>query len=209
MIRVLIVDDYELIRCGVKMKLSDAPEISVIGEAKNGREALEMCQAENPDVVIMDIRMPVMDGIEATRLIKEYNKSIKVLMHTSYDEQKNIENAKESHCNGFIIKGEKLEDYVSAIKSVYCGFDLWSSDLQYLGDSVPELKEIYGSELEQLKPIEKNIIGCKVRCLSYTEMAEELNYSETYLRQVAVQLKDKLGLRSVQELAVWGARRGL
>lgn len=209
MIRIIIVDDHELIRNGVKMKLSDEPGIEIVGMAKNGSEAFELCKLERPDVVLMDIKMPLMDGLESTKLIKEYDPDIKVLMHTTFAQEENIERAKEYRCNGFIYKEDNLDDYVSAIKSVYNGFDVWGKNLLYMGSGDVEKKEFIDNNLKELKKIEIDLLKCKVRCLSYNEIAEELGYSATYVRQVAVNLKDKLGLKNVQELAVWGAKRGL
>lgn len=210
MIRVLLADDNALIRDGIRLRLRDAPEIDIVGMAGNGKEALELCKKENPDVVLMDINMPNMDGLEATRLIKEHNKDVKVLILTSHALPDNIEKAKNYRCNGFIYKEANLEDLVSVIKSVYKGFDLWSKDLLYIDRKVNISKQEFdSSELEQLTEKEIMLIKCKVKCLTYSEIAKELCYSEAYSRQLAVQLKDKLVLKNVNELAVWGAKRGL
>jgi len=210
MIKLIIVDNNALVRDGIKLRLMDAPEIEVVGMAANGKKALELCKKENPDVVLMDINMPHMDGLEATRLIKEYNRDINVLIITAYTNLENIEKAKAYRCNGFIYKEAKFEDFVSVIKNVYNGFNVWSKDLLYIDGRVNfEKKEFDNSELEQLTEKEIMLLKYKVKCLPYSQIAKKLNYSEAYIRQLAVQLKDKLGLESVNELAVWGAKRGL
>lgn len=210
MIKLMIVDDNALVRDGIKLRLRDAPEIAIVGTAGDGKEALELCKKVNPDVVLMDISMANMDGLEATKLIKEYNKDINVLIFTSYAYPENIEKAKEYRCNGFVYKETNPEDFVSVIKNVYNGLDVWSKDLLYINSRVNFQKmEFDDSELEQLTEKEIMLLKYKVKCLQYGEIAKKLNYSEPYVRQLAVQLKDKLGLKNVNELAVWGAKRGL
>ncbi|MFW6015943.1 MAG: response regulator [bacterium] len=210
MIKILIADDNPLIRDGIKMRLKQDSNIRIVGMAGNGKEALNLCTRENPDIVLLDIRMPIMDGLEATKQIKAYNSKINVVILTSYAEREYIEKAKEYKCNGFIYKESKLEDFLSVIKNVYNGFDVWTKDILYKDSSVNFVNQEFNyKELEGLSKKEIALIKCKVKCLQYSEIALDLNYSESYVRQLAVQLKDKLGLNNVNELAVWGAKRGL
>ena len=210
MIKVLIVDDISLVRDGIKMRLKDAPDIEVIGMVSDGLEAVRFCRDNIPDIVLMDIKMPNLDGIEATKLIKEANKAINIIILTSYVEPVNVRMAREYRCSGFIYKEASLEDFVSVIRNVYHGFEVWSKDiLQLEGVGSATEEEVSVKDLKNLTEKELMLIKCKVRCLQYHEIAKELNYSEAYVRQLAVQLKDKLGLQSVLELAVWGAKRGL
>lgn len=210
MIKVLIADDISLVRDGIKMRLKDAPDIEVIGMVSDGLEAVKFCRENTPDLVLMDIKMPNMDGLEATKCIKEINRDINIIILTSYVEPVNVRLAREYRCSGFIYKEASLEDFVSVIRNVHHGFEVWSKDVLYL-EGVRSTTEdsLNMNELKNLTEKELMLIKCKVRCLQYNEIAKELNYSEAYVRQLAVQLKDKLGLQSVLELAVWGAKRGL
>ncbi|MDF2512658.1 MAG: DNA-binding response regulator [Herbinix sp.] len=210
MIKVLIVDDISLVRDGIKMRLKDASDIEVIGMAADGLEAVSFCRENIPDIVLMDIKMPNMDGMEATKRIKKYNKDINIIILTSYVEPVNVRKAREYRCSGFIYKEASLEDFVSVIRNVYHGFEVWSKDILSLEGVRSSSEEVvHVNDLKNLTEKEQMLIKCKVRCLQYHEIAKELNYSEAYVRQLAVQLKDKLGLQSVLELAVWGAKRGL
>lgn len=210
MIKVLIADDNPLIRDGISLRLKDDDDIEVIGMVPNGLKAVEFCQEKEPDVVLMDINMPHMDGLEATRRIKTSDSSIKILILTSYADQENLEKARAYRCNGFIYKETSLEDFRSVIKNVHNGYDVWTSGLLNATDpSKANPSKAVSEELAVLEPKEIELIRCKVECMKYSEIAKSLNYSETYVRQLAVSIKEKLGLRNVNEIAVWGAKRNL
>jgi len=210
MIKIILVDDNELIRDGIRLRLRDVEDIKIIGEASNGVEAINLCRDSKPDVVLMDINMPYIDGLEATRQIKAINPNINILILTSYAQQENIQKAKEYNCSGVIYKEAKIEDFISIIKNVNNGYDVWTKGLLNTEVAMNVVAEpIDISQLDALGKKEIQLISCKVKCMKYSDIAIELNYSEAYTRQLAVQLKDKLGLKSVNELAVWGAKRGL
>ncbi len=205
MIKLLIVDDEALIRDSLKMRLKDAPDICVIGMASNGKEAVRMCIDLKPEVVLMDIRMPEMDGLEAAKLIKKEDPNVKILLLTSFFGPENISRAMEYSCNGFITKETKLDDFISIIRNVYKGFDVWSTDLSYrrVGQIINE------DELNKLSELEKEIVKYVTMGMKHSEIAKQLNFSEGYLRQLVMKINEKLGLQSSRDLAVWGARNGM
>ncbi len=209
MIRILVADDNALIQDGISLRLKNDNNLKIIGKVPNGLKAVEFCKNDPPDVVLMDINMPHMDGLEATKRIKDLDPTIKVLILTSYADPENLEKAKANRCNGFIYKETSLEDFRSVIRSVYNGYDVWTSGL--LQESARNAMEdgLSTEELELLEPKEIELVRCKVKCMKYSEIAQSLNYSETYVRQMAVGIKEKLGLRNVNEIAVWGAKRNL
>ena len=120
-IRVLLADDQPLIRAGLVMVITDAPDIEVIGQAGTGTEALRMVHGLRPDVVVMDIRMPGLDGIAATRRIKAEAPATKVLMLTTFDDDENVYGSLRAGASGFLLKDMALDDILAAVRVVAAG----------------------------------------------------------------------------------------
>ncbi|MFH8290735.1 response regulator [Streptomyces sp. NPDC018059] len=120
-VRVVLADDQPLVRAGLRVLMADAPDIDVVGEAGTGTEAVRLAGDVCPDVVVMDIRMPGMDGIEATRLIKEGGGSVRVLVLTTFDDDEYVYGALRAGASGFLVKDMALEDILAAIRVVAAG----------------------------------------------------------------------------------------
>src|SRR5881296_4565964 len=120
-IRVLLVDDHELVRQGVASMLAKAEDLTVVGEAKTGREAIETARRELPDIVLMDVRMPDMDGLEATRKIKEERSRTAVVMLTMHDNPTYLRDAVRAGAAGYLLKDVSKEELVDAIRQVSTG----------------------------------------------------------------------------------------
>jgi DNA-binding NarL/FixJ family response regulator len=120
-VRVVLAGDQPLVRAGLRVLMADAPDIDVVGEAGTGTEAVRLARDVRPDVVVMDIRMPGMDGIEATRLIKESGGSVRVLVLTTFDDDEYVYGALRAGASGFLVKDMALEDILAAIRVVAAG----------------------------------------------------------------------------------------
>src|SRR4030042_6437329 len=131
-IRVLVADDHTIVRDGIYSLLSMTPDIEVVGEASNGREALEMAQKLMPDVVLMDIAMPLMDGLEATRRICKDFLNIKVLVLTQYEDSEHVFSIIEAGASGFISKTAASSELASGIRSVHRGDSFLSPSIARL-----------------------------------------------------------------------------
>lgn len=129
MIKVLIVDDQHLIREGLSMMLSLYDGIHIIGEATNGQEAIQLLEYEEVDLLLMDIRMPIMDGVEATKQIKEKHPDVKILILTTFDEDEYIFEALQNGADGYLLKDISSDDLVNAIETVYMGNALLQPDI--------------------------------------------------------------------------------
>jgi DNA-binding NarL/FixJ family response regulator len=121
MIKLLICDDQSLFREALRTLLSSYPDLSVIGEAANGEEALRMVVSTSPDIVLMDLRMPVMDGVEATRRINQLGKGIKVIVLTTFDDDETIFEGLRAGAVGYLLKDVSSEKLVEAIQAAYQG----------------------------------------------------------------------------------------
>jgi len=121
MIRVLLVEDHELVRMGLSIMIDKAEDIKLVGEAENGLAGVDMAKQLSPDIILMDIGLPNIDGIEATKRIKAYNSDIKVLIFTSRDSEDDIFAAFQSGADGYIMKGASMESVHTAIRSVNDG----------------------------------------------------------------------------------------
>lgn len=121
-LKVLIVDDEALIRESLKMILELEEDIEVVGVAKNGQEALEICEVKNTDVVLMDIRMPIMDGVLATKYIKQLNKNIKIIILTTFKDDEYIKQAIKNGAEGYILKSQETDGIIETIRMVYEGY---------------------------------------------------------------------------------------
>jgi DNA-binding NarL/FixJ family response regulator len=123
-IRVMIVDDHTVVRDGVATMLGRQPDISVVGEASNGREAIDIAKSLSPDVILMDLRMPEMDGVEAMRHIREDNQEVKFIVLTTFDTDEYIFHAIEVGAKGFLLKDTSREELFEAVRAVHRGESL-------------------------------------------------------------------------------------
>ena len=129
MIKVLLADDQELIRESLGFVLGAQGDITVVGMAKNGREAIELVRSEKPDVVLMDIRMPEVDGVECTRLIKSAHPNIKVIVLTTFDDDEYVFNALRFGASGYLLKGVSVADLTNAVREVVRGGSIIAPDV--------------------------------------------------------------------------------
>lgn len=205
--KLLIVDDDSLIRDGLKMILEAEEGFSVVGTASNGQEALKMCTELQPEIVIMDIRMPVMDGVQATRLIKEQFRGIKILLLTTFKDMEYIRSAVKFGAEGYVLKSNSSESIIESIRSVYSGNVVYGKEVAgLLSDLVEKEKRLTCEELN-ITQKEYEIMGLISNGLSNKEISEKLFISEGTLRNNISVLLDKLDLRDRTQLAIFFIRK--
>ena len=212
MIRTLIVDDDNEVAVALIRNIDQRDSISVIGIALNGKEAVGLCNQLKPDVVLMDIRMPVMDGIVASKIIKERYPSIKIIMLTLFKDEGQVLHAVQDECDGYLFKGNRSEKIIGVIKNVYNGFNTFESGAQkiirnHMKSDID--KRIEDSELCKLSKREIEIVRLMTSGINNIEIAKQLHLSEGYIRNQLVIIREKLNLRNSLELVAWGAKLGL
>ena len=204
--KVLIVDDDALIREGLKILLEIEDDFQVVGTASNGQEALEMCRKEKPELVLMDIRMPVMDGVLGTKLIKSQLREIKIVILTTFKHDEYIKEALKSGAEGYILKNQPADSIIESLRAVSKGnivlerevANTLSSMLKESKKATPERLNISQREFEILKLVGEG--------LSNREIAESLNLSEGTTRNYVTGLLEKLGFRDRTQLAIFFIR---
>jgi len=196
MIKVLIVDDHPLVRHGIKTLLDVYDDIEVIGEAENGQEALEMCKKNKPDVVLMDLIMPGVNGIEATKEIMKNWSYIKVVTLTSFVDKKLIEDSLKAGAIGYVLKNISGDKLVATIRDADKGKSTLSSeasDFLILNIKKPPVADY------QLTGQEKNILACLVEGLSNKKIAQKLVLSLSTVKFHVSNILNKLGVSSRTE----------
>ena len=196
MIKVLIVDDHSLVRNGIKTILGIYDDIEVIGEAENGKEALEICGKCLPDVVLMDLVMPELNGIEATKKILESWPTIKVVTLTSFVDKKLIEDSLKAGAIGYVLKNISGENLVATIRDAEKGKSTLSSEASDF--LISNIKKPTVVEY-QLTNQEKNILGCLVEGLSNKNIAQKLVLSLSTVKFHVSNILNKLGASSRAE----------
>ncbi|MDR1808513.1 MAG: response regulator transcription factor [Propionibacteriaceae bacterium] len=216
-IKVLLVDDQSLMRMGFAMVLKAEPDIEVVGEAADGKRALAQVSALKPDVVLMDVRMPGMDGIEATRQIVAARPETKVIVLTTFDLDEYAFGALKAGASGFLLKDVRPDDLVAAIRSVAAGdaaisprvtrrmLDLFAGKLPQ--DEVAD--EPAADPLAALTPRERDVFVAVAEGLTNAEIAERLFVSETTVKTHVGNILTKLGLRDRVHVVVWAYEKGL
>ncbi len=212
--RVLIVDDQALVRAGFRMILEAEEDIEVVGDAENGVEAVERTRELRPDVVLMDVRMPELDGIEATRrLVEDGEIETKIVMLTTFDMDKYVYEALRAGASGFLLKDVPPEQLIAAIRAVASGDALLSPSITRLlieefirrpPDSVrtaPELQGMTEREVEVLRLMAQG--------LSNAEIAKELFVSDTTVKTHVGRILMKLRLRDRVQAVVFAYESGL
>ncbi len=214
MIRVALVDDQAMVRAGFRMILETEADITVVGEAGDGREAIELVERSSPDVVLMDVRMPQMDGIEATRRIAASASSARVLILTTFDLDDYVYSALRAGASGFLLKDAPAEQLVNAVRVIASGDALLAPSVtRLLIDEVsrrpavdaqsvaPGLVDLTDRELEVLRLI--------ARGMSNAEIADELYLGEATVKTHVGRVLTKLDLRDRVQAVVAAFESGL
>ena len=215
MIRVLIADDQALVRAGFKMILEAEPEIQVIGEAEDGVEAVEMIKRLKPDVALMDIRMPRLNGLEATRQIVTGNGDVntRVLMLTTFDLNEYVYEALRAGASGFLLKDVPAEQLINGIQVVARGEALLAPSItrgliEEFAKNQP-VERATPKEVEELTAREMEVFKLIARGMSNAEVAAELIVSETTVKTHVARILMKLHLRDRVQAVVYAYESGL
>ena len=214
-LRVLIVDDQALVRTGFRMILDAEEDMEVVGEAGNGKEAISEAQRLSPDVVLMDVRMPELDGIEATRrLLVGDGIETKVVMLTTFDMDEYVYEALRAGASGFLLKDAPPEQLVAGIRSVCSGEALLAPSVtrRVIEEFVrrpPEAARTAPVEIEELTPRESEVLKLIARGLSNAEIAQSLVVSETTVKTHVARVLMKLQLRDRVQAVVMAYESGL
>ena len=215
-VRVLLVDDQQLVRTGFRMILEDEAEIEVVGEAANGLEAIEGVAVLAPDVVVMDVRMPVMDGVEATRrIVAEHGDAApRVLVLTTFDADEHVLEALRAGASGFLLKDVTPPDFVKAIGIVASGDALIAPSVtRRLLDRFAQLPSgPDGGRSDRLGGVtgrEREVLGLVAQGLSNHEIAEHLTLAEPTVKTHVSHLLLKLELRDRAQLVILAYETGL
>ncbi len=216
-IRVLLVDDQPLLRAGFRMILDGEPGIAVVGECSDGEAAVADARALQPDVVVMDIRMPRLDGVQATRAItgEARDQTPRVLVLTTFDLDEYIVEALRAGASGFLLKDAPAEDLVAAIRTVARGDAVVAPSvtrrlLDMFAKHVPSANdEEESGALGLLTDREKEVLTLVARGLSNSEIAAELVVSETTVKTHVGNILTKLGVRDRVQAAVYAYESGL
>ncbi len=212
-IRVLLADDQALVRASFAMLVESARDMEVVGQARNGAEAVDMARSERADVVVMDIRMPELDGIEATRLIAADDDlaGVRVLILTTYDTDEHIVETLRAGASGFLVKDTKPAELLAAIRTVAAGESLLSpgptSRLIARVLSVPQTPVTGGPE--DLTDRERGVLALVARGLNNTEIAEALGLSPLTAKTHVSRIMGKLAARDRAQLVIIAYESGL
>ena len=214
-IRVLLVDDQQLVRTGFRMILADEEGIEVVGEAANGREAVDTAARLRPELVVMDIRMPVMDGVEATRLISASGPDApRVLVLTTFDTDEHVVEALRAGASGFLLKDVNPADFVAAIRIVASGEALIAPSvtrrlLERFVELAPSTDADRDRQIGQLTERELEVLMLVAQGLSNREIAERLVLAEPTVKTHVSHLLLKLDLRDRAQLVVLAYESGI
>ena len=194
--KVLVVDDDALIRKSLSLMLSREADITVSGSAANGAKAIEMCHAALPDIILMDIRMPEVDGIAATRRIKEQYPHVRIMMLTTFDDKPNIQQALSAGADGYLLKTDEISDIAGKLRTLMDGVGILDAEV---------LKKLTAPEspvLEQLTQRERDIIRLVAQGLTNKEIATQLFLGEKTVRNNISTIMEKLDVNNRTQLGM-------
>jgi DNA-binding NarL/FixJ family response regulator len=213
MTRVLIADDDDLMRAGLVELLSGEPEIEIVGEASTGREAVERARRLTPDVVLMDVRMPDLNGIEATGELTRAAPDTRVLILTTFEQDDYVFGALRAGASGFLLKRTRPEELIAAVRTVAAGDSLLSPSVTRLvidrmaQQPLPELAA--EDKLDELTRREREVLELIARGLSNREIATELVVEESTVRTHVKRIQMKLHLRDRVQIVIFAYETGI
>lgn len=204
--KVLIADDDIMVREGLKLLLEIEEDFEVIATAGNGQEAYELCNNLKPDIILMDIRMPVMDGVLGTKLIKRNFKDIKIVILTTFKDDEYIKEAIKSGAEGYILKNQPADTMIESLRTVYKGNFVFEKDVAESISSM--IKDVSKKDVSNFKisPREFEILQLVGEGMSNKEIADKLFISDGTVRNYVTGLLEKLNLRDRTQLAIFYIR---
>jgi DNA-binding NarL/FixJ family response regulator len=205
MIRVLIADDHGVLREGLGRIVAAEPDMELVGTAANGDDAVAACRAAPPDVVLMDLEMPVLDGIEATRRILEEEPSVAVLVLTSFSDRRRIVAALDAGAVGYLLKDASARDVVRGIRSAALG----ESPLDPRAARALLDAKARPDPLDGLSPREREVLGLLLEGLPNKLIARRLGISEKTVKSHLTSVFRQLGVTDRVQAALWAERQGL
>ena len=216
-IGVLLIDDHAVVRQGLRMFIEMQSDMLVLGEGSNGLEAVDLSTRLNPDVILLDLLMPGMDGVEATRRIMESNPHSRVLILTSFGEDDHVFPAIRAGAQGYLLKDIQPQDLVKAIRETYQGKAQLHPDVARrlmlaVSGEVPQKStkpSALPAELRELTEREREVLELIARGLTNREIAEKMVISEKTVKTHVSNLLDKLGLEDRTRAAIWALKHGL
>lgn len=211
-IKIIIADDYKIYRDGLKVGLSADENLEVIAEADNGQQLLSILETCTPDVIIMDLKMPVMDGMEATRMVRRFYPSIKILIVTMYEDEKFIIHMMEAGANGYLLKNAEPEDIRRSIHALH-------ENGYYFNDLVNKamLKrlvvknniKVYFNQDAELTDKELQVLRLICAEKTSAEIAKEMALSPRSVESIRMKLIEKIGVRNTAGLVMFAAKHGV
>lgn len=213
MISVLLADDQQLIRTGLRLIIDAEADLKVVGEASTGREAVRLAQLHNPDVVLMDIRMPEMDGIAATAELVELKIAAKIIMVTTFDPDEYVYDALLAGASGFLLKDTPADDLVAAVRIVAGGDSVLSPQvtrrlIEHFNSRARPLPAP-STSIDHLTEREQEVLLLMGRGMANSEIAEALFVSDTTVKTHVSHVLAKLGLRDRVQVVVFAYENGL
>jgi DNA-binding NarL/FixJ family response regulator len=209
MIRLLLVDDQGIIREGLRSLLEAKADLSIIGEAENGKVAVELALSLQPDVVLMDVRMPIMDGVAATRILTEQAPDIKVLVLTTFNDDEYVIQALRSGAKGYLLKDTPSNELADAIRAIHRGYTQFGPGLVEKAVSGSTALEAPPEAFTQLTPREQEVLQLIATGCSNREIAEQLYISERTVKNHVNSLLRRLNLRDRTQVAILAAKWSL
>lgn len=213
MIKVVLADDQELIRQSLGFVLNRQEDIEIVGTARNGQEALHLVEEHQPDVALLDVRMPEMDGVECTRRIKQLYPRTKVIILTTFDDDEYIYDALRYGATGYLLKGVSVDRLTEAVREAAHGGSIIAPEVasrvlqmfaRMAGNTAAE--RVGRTDAAELTRMEGKVVGAVGRGLSNREIAERLFLSEGTVRNYISGILRKLELRDRTQLAIWAVQ---
>ncbi len=207
-IRVMLVDDHDMVRRGLATFLTVKPDLELVGEARDGQEALELCEAVQPDVILMDLVMPEMDGAEATRVIRERWPGIQILALTSFQEKELIRDALQAGAIGYLLKNITIDELATAIRSANAGQSTLAPEAvqALLQPSMPEPAPDFDHGLTNR---EMEVLELLVEGLNNREIAERLFVTRATAKAHVSHILDKLAVSNRAEAVALALRKNI
>ncbi len=206
-VRVLIADDHGIVRSGLRMLLEQQPDLEVVAECGDGAEARDVAIRERPDIAILDVKMPKLTGLQATREIREHAPDVSVLILSMYDDERYLFEALKAGASGYVLKAQADVDLLEAVRAVERGEPFLTPEAQRA-----LIKDVLGQgtgRTDELTPREEEVVKLVAEAHTNKEIAEILHLSEKTVENHRSNAMKKLGMRDRVELVRYAIRRGL